>query len=792
MNENTYAKLEYEKIINLLINECSSDLTKEKARELKPSTERMTVEMWQEETTEGVLMRRMEPNIPLGGIIDIRNTLRKIEIGGMPEEFEFLQVMDVLRASRRLRVFLYERKKNYETPHLSNWGSRLVALESIEKMIDSTISPEGLVRDSASNTLFNLRRKMNTLRGKIKEKLDNLLRSEVAQKCLQDNLVTIRSERYVVPVKQEYRSQIQGIVHDQSASGATLFIEPLAVVEINNELRKTQLAERDEVVRILEELSAKLAPYVEDIKNNLEVLTEIDFIFAKARLSESMDALSPKLLDKPAFKIVKGRHPLIAKDKVVPLSVNLGLDYSVIVVTGPNTGGKTVTLKTAGLFVLMHQAGLHLPCDTGSAMGIFKGVYADIGDEQSIEQSLSTFSSHITNIIRILDEVNNKSLVLLDELGAGTDPSEGAALAMAVLEYLKSLDAKIIATTHYGDLKTYAFNEPGVENASVEFDIETLRPTYRLMVGVPGKSNALNIAARLGLKQSVINHARSYVSKEEHDVTDLIQSLESSNILAEKKQQKAEENLRLAEEELAKLRSERAKLAENNERIKKRAQDEAAQILRRAKDESEQILKEMREIKTQALLDAQSEQKGQELKKKLQDKADSLQTAANQAPKVLENKVTKVTLGQEVYVPRFQTTAEVATLPNKKGELKVTSGIMQMSVNINELQMVEKSKQAPKRDKGSLKLVNTKTVDIKNEIDLRGMTVEEACDLTDKYLDDAYLSSLAQVHIIHGKGTGALRSAITEMLKHHPHVKSYRLGNYNEGGNGITVVELKK
>lgn len=792
MNENTYAKLEYEKIIDLLVNECSADLTKEKARELKPVTERKIVEMWQEETSEGVLMRRMEPNIPLGGIIDIRNVLRKIEIGGMPEEFEFLQIMDVLRASRRLRVFLSERKKNYETPHLSGWGGRLTALEHLEKTIDSTIAPEGMVRDSASNTLFNLRRKMNTLRGRIKEKLDNLLRSETAQKCLQDNLVTIRSERYVVPVKQEYRSQIPGIVHDQSASGATLFIEPLAVVEINNELRKTQLAERDEVIRILEELSAKIAPYVEDIRNNLEVLTEIDFIFAKARLSEKMDAISPKMLDKPAFKIVKGRHPLIAKDKVVPLSVNLGLDYTVIVVTGPNTGGKTVTLKTAGLFVLMHQAGLHLPCEVGSAMGIFKGVYADIGDEQSIEQSLSTFSSHITNIIKILDEVNNKSLVLLDELGAGTDPSEGAALAMAVLEYLKSLDAKIIATTHYGDLKTYAFNEPGVENASVEFDIETLRPTYRLMVGVPGKSNALNIASRLGLKQSIINHARSYVSQEEHDVTDLIQSLESSNILAEKKHQEAEENLRLAEAELAKLRSERAKLAENNERVKKRAQEEAAQIIRRAKDESEQILKEMREIKAQAILDAQSEQKGQELKKKLQDKADSLHAAANQAPKILENKVTKVTIGQEVYVPRFETTAEVVTLPNKKGELKVISGIMQMSVNINELQTVEKTKKAPKRDKGTIRLVNNKTADIKNEIDLRGMTVEEACDLVDKYLDDAYLSSLAQVHIIHGKGTGALRSAISDMLRYHPHVKSYRLGNYNEGGNGITVVELKK
>lgn len=382
--------------------------------------------------------------------------------------------------------------------------------------------------------------------------------------------------------------------------------------------------------------------------------------------------------------------------------------------------------------------------------------------------------------------------MLLDELGAGTDPSEGAALAMATLEYLKSLDAKIIATTHYGDLKTYAFNEPGVENASVEFDIETLRPTYRLMVGVPGKSNALNIASRLGLKQSIVNHARSYISQEEHDVTELIQSLESSNVLAEKKQQEAEENLRLAQAELAKLRTERAKLAENNERIKKRAQEEAAQIIRKAKDESEQILKEMREIKEQALLDAQAEQKGQNLRKKLQDQADDLQSMANQAPKIIENKVTKVTLGQEVYVPRFQTNAEVASLPNKKGELVVVSGIMKMSVNINELQIAEKPKKAPKKDKGTLKLVNNKSIDIKNEIDLRGLLADEACDLVDKYLDDAYLSSLAQVHIIHGKGTGALRSAIGEMLRHHPHVKSYRLGNYNEGGSGITVVELKK
>ncbi len=790
MNETTYAKLEYAKIIDFLADECSSNLAKEKALELKPITDEEQISYWQAETTEGVDMRRLEASIPLGGILDIRQALRKIEIGGMPEAFEFLQIMDVLRASRRLRVFLAERKKNYETPRLSFWGGQLIAFEALEKTIDNIIAPEATVRDSASPALLNLRRKIATLRSRIKEKLDNLLRSENAHKYLQDSLITIRGDRYVVPVKQEYRSQVPGIVHDQSASGATLFVEPMAVVEINNDLRKAQLAERDEVVRILEELSQKLAPYVEDIRHNLEVLAHIDFIFAKARLSEKMDALSPKMLKKPAFNIIKGRHPLIDKNNVVPLTLSLGEDYNVLVITGPNTGGKTVTLKTAGLFVLMHQSGLHVPCEAGSAMGIFKGVYADIGDEQSIEQSLSTFSSHITNIINILDACNNKSLVLLDELGAGTDPTEGAALAVAILEYLKSLDAKIIATTHYGDLKTYAFNEKGVENASVEFDIETLRPTYRLMVGVPGKSNALNIASRLGLKQAVINKAKNFISQEEHDVTDLIQSLETSNILAQQKEQEAEKNLRLVEEELAKLRHERAKLAENNDRIKKRAQEEAAQILRKAREESDEILKELREIKAQAVLDAQAEQKGQNLRKKLQDDAEKLQSKANQAPKVIENKVTSVTIGQEVYVPRFNMNAQVVSLPNKKGELLVESGIMKMTVNLKELQLVEKAEK--KKEKGAVRLVNNKTADIKNEIDLRGMTVEEAYDAVDKYLDDAYLSSLAQVNIIHGKGTGALRTAITDMLRKHPHVQSFRFGNYNEGGNGITVVELKK
>lgn len=787
MNSITLKKLEYEKIIAMLANECSSNLGKAKARNLTPITDFEQIALWQQETSEGVTIRRFEPNIPLGGIVDISRQLRKVEIGGMLEPEEFLQLLDVLGAVKKMNNFLVHRKKTYELPRLEWWGSQLTPQPQLEGAIDDVISPDAAVRDTASDELYSVRRKITTLRNRIKEKLDHIVRSE-GSKYLQEAIVTIRSDRYVVPVKQEYRGQVPGIIHDQSASGATLYIEPMAVVEMNNDLRKAYSKERDEVIKVLTELTAKIAPYVEELSYSLEVLAQIDFIFAKARLSEKMDAVAPELLKEQKLIIKQGRHPLIDAKAVVPLSVTLGENFDSIIITGPNTGGKTVTLKTVGLFVLMHQSGLHIPADYGSQMGIFHSVFADIGDEQSIEQSLSTFSSHMTNIVTILEEIDHRSLVLLDELGAGTDPSEGAALAIAILDYILKKSAKIIATTHYSELKAYAFEEPRVQNASVEFDIETLRPTYRLLVGVPGKSNAFEIALKLGISEKIINNARALVSAEQNDVADLIQSLESSNLAAERQRIEAERKLREAEEQLKDLEAQRAALIQSTDKIKRKAEDEALAIVRQARMESEEILKNLRQMEhTEA---ARAHTSALDLKKKLSAKEDKLTKDVVKGPEVITNRVKSVSIGQDVYIPKFSQQGSVLTKPNVQGDLQVQIGIMKVTVNLKELQMVEKK--AEKKTGGSSKLVNDKTSNIKNEIDLRGLTVDEALDLVDKYLDDAYLSSLAQVHIIHGKGTGALRSAIKEMLRHHPHVKSSRLGGFSEGGDGVTVVELKK
>lgn len=787
MNPLTFRKLEYEKIIDMLVSECSSGLGKRMAQELQPTTESDEVRIWQQETTEGVTVRRMEPNIPLGGLVDLSRQIRKAQIGGMLEPEEFLQLLDVLKACRRMQHFFLERKKTYEIPRLEWWAGQLSLLPELEREIDEVIAPEAMVRDTASSELLSARRKINTLKNKIRERLEHIVRSENSSKYLQDALVTIRNDRYVVPVKQEYRSQIPGIVHDQSSSGATLFIEPMAVVEMNNDLRKAYATERDEVTRILLELSGKVTPYTEDLQYNLDVLAQIDFIFAKARLSEKMNAVEPVLKTTPQLSILKGRHPLIPSKVVVPLTISLGKEFDSVIITGPNTGGKTVTLKTVGLFVLMTQSGLHIPAEVGSEMGIFHGVFADIGDEQSIEQSLSTFSSHMTNIVTILDEIDERSLVLLDELGAGTDPSEGAALAISILDDILHRGSKIIATTHYSELKAYAFDEPRVQNASVEFDVETLRPTYRLLVGVPGKSNAFEIARKLGIHNHIIENARGLISQEEQDVAGLIASLETSNVLAEQKKQEAEDKLQEIQNQLKALEEERAALVASTEKIRRKAQAEALDIVREARQESEEILKELRQMK---LDNAKAQAEAQEKRKKLSAKEEKLAAKVNKGPKVLTNKVSKVKIGQEVYVPKFTQHGTVIALPDKNGNLQLQIGIMKVTVNLDELQQSAKQKETGKIMVH--KISASKTENIKSELDLRGLMVDEALEKVDKYLDDAYLSSLAQVRIIHGKGTGALRSAVRDQLKHHRHVKSFQFASFHEGGDGATVVELKK
>lgn len=787
MNALTLRKLEYDTIRAMLAEECTSGLGRQLAEELEPSTDLGEIAAWQAETTEAVLVRRLEPGVPLGGIADLSLQIRKAQVGGMLEPAELLQLADLLQACRRLSQFFLARKKSYAVPRLEQLAAELTLLPQLEREIDQVVAPDATVRDTASRELLALRRKIGALKNRVREKLEQIVRSESSQKYLQDALVTIRDDRYVVPVKQEYRSQIPGIVHDQSASGATLFVEPMAVVELNNELRKATSAERDEVNRILLELGGRIAPHSRDLEENLRVLGRIDFLFAKARLSARMDGAEPQLTSRPALHILRGRHPLIAAEKVVPLDITLGEDFDAVILTGPNTGGKTVTLKTVGLFVLMSQSGLHLPAEPGSVLGVFHGVYADIGDEQSIEQSLSTFSSHMTNIVRILDQADDSSLVLLDELGAGTDPSEGAALAISILDELLRGGSKILATTHYSELKAYAFNAPRVQNACVEFDVETLRPTYRLLLGVPGKSNAFEIAGRLGLRESIIEQARGLLSREEQDVSELITSLETSNALAERNRQASEAMLAEIEAEKKKLEEERAAVAASAEKIRKQAREEALGIVRAAREESETVLRELRQMQ---LTDAKSQAAAQEKRKQLQAKEDALAAQVQKGPQVFTGKLSKVAPGQEVYVPRFSQYGTVLTQPDKNGSLQVQIGAIKVTVKLEELQRSARRRETGQTSVHQISL--GKAEEIRSELDLRGLPVEEALEKVDKYLDDAYLSSLSSVRIIHGKGTGALRSAVREQLRHHPHVAKYYFADFHEGGDGVTVVELKK
>ncbi|MFZ5942488.1 MAG: endonuclease MutS2 [Bacillota bacterium] len=786
MNNLSLRKLEYDKIKEKLVGECSSSLGKEIAEKIVPVADIEEIKIWQAETTEGVLIRRLEPQIPLGGIIDIRTQLRKAEIGGILEPEELLKTLDILYASRKLKNFLGNKKKQYTTPRMEWWSDRLIILKELEEEVDRIVSPDGEVKDNASSTLLSIRKKITTLQARIKERLESMVRGN--QKYLQDSIITIRGDRYVIPVKQEYKGQIPGIVHDQSASGATLFIEPMAVVEMNNELRKATVDQRNEIIRILTEVSGKISQYVEELRENVTVLAQIDFIFAKARLSEKLDGIEPIISPSQMVNIIRGRHPLINPKEVVPLTVSLGLEFDSLVITGPNTGGKTVTLKTVGLFVLMSQSGLHIPAEVGSTIGVFHKVYSDIGDEQSIEQSLSTFSSHMTNIVGILTNADNKTLVLLDELGAGTDPSEGAALAISILNYLKKSGAKLIATTHYSDLKTYAFTEDRVQNASVEFDIKTLKPTYRLLVGVPGKSNAFEIALRLGLQKSIIEYARGLISKEEQDVSELIQTLEENRLSSEVSKQAAEEKLQAANRMLSSIEEQEVQVQKNADIIIRKAEEEALAIIKKARKESEELLKTIRETAKEEMVRA--EQRALELKKELENKEDALTAKVLKGAKVIGEKPTNLKVGQEVFIPKLNQTATVVTLPNNNEELQVQSGILKINVKLDEVQTIKKKNETQKTGIG--KIVSSKSEAIKNEFDFRGLNVEEAIPAVDKYLDDAYLSGLNQVYLIHGKGTGVLRNAVREMLNKHPHVRTIRSGGFNEGGTGVTVVELKK
>lgn len=784
VDERTLSKLEFDKIVDILKDNCSTKIGKEYAEKITPATDKYIIESWLKETSEAKDILRLNPNFSLGGVRDIRNQLERSALGAILEPDDLLEIADTCGAGRKTKLFFSNLKGSY--PIVMKLGKELNLFKSIETAVNSSITGEGEVADTASDQLYGLRRKIATYQEKTKDKLDSLVRNSHTSKYLQDNIVTIRAGRYVVPVKQEYRSQVPGLIHDQSASGATLFIEPMAVVELNNEIKKLKALEHEEIIKILKEISQLVASFHHDLLSTLEILGKLDLIFAKARLSMLMDGGCPRINSEANIKLIRARHPLIKGD-VVPIEVDLGQNFDAMVITGPNTGGKTVTLKTIGLLTVMALSGLHVPADEGTEIGLFYQIYADIGDEQSIEQSLSTFSSHLVNIIRILQNSKANTLVLLDELGAGTDPAEGAALAMSILEFLQINNVKTVATTHYSELKAFAYSHPRIINASVEFNVETLQPTYRLLMGIPGKSNAFEIARKLGIKEEIVQRAGELLSQEEVQAADLIANLEMNQRVSE--QERDEAVALRAEVELIKKRLEEKEIELHNREIEiiQKAQQESLRIIKETREQSEILYKELK-VTMQAEANKAQQKALTTAKEKIKRMEDRYQSSVPE--KKFGGIVPKtVKVGQMVEIPKLNQKGHVLSKPNESGELYVQAGIMKIMVKLDELRM-PKDADVKLNETRVGELRAEKIRKISSELDLRGKMVDEALEEIDKYIDDAFVAGLSSLRIIHGKGTGALRKAITTHFKRHRQVKSYRLGEFAEGGSGVTVVEL--
>ncbi|WP_274649360.1 endonuclease MutS2 [Paenibacillus humicola] len=778
--------LEYAKIAYLLMQHAATSLGKEAAEAIRPHVGLDEVKRGLQATDEAYKADRLKGNAPFRGVADIKPQLHRSRIGGMLNPAELLQIAETSRGSRRVKRHILQLHEDDPVPLLASIAGQLTEPKPLEDAIFACIDEQAAVMDGASPELAAVRREIRGGEGRIRERLEQMIRSSSVQKMLQDAIVTIRGDRYVIPVKQEYRSHFGGIVHDQSGSGATLFIEPEAIVAMNNKLRELRAAETREIEKILQKLTALTAEYADDLLTDLELLTELDFAFAKGRLAHQMRASLPRMNDRGFIKLRRGRHPLIADDKVVPLDVELGNQNTAIIVTGPNTGGKTVTLKTIGLLSLMAMSGLFVPADDGSQLCVFDAIYADIGDEQSIEQNLSTFSSHLTNIIRILNTMTAKSLVLLDELGAGTDPAEGSALAIAILEHIHRLGCRIVATTHYSELKAYAYNRKGVVNASMEFDVQTLSPTYRLLVGVPGRSNAFAIAERLGLSRTIIDHARGEVSEEDMRVENMIASLEEDRIGAEAERQTAEALRRELEAQRARFEAERRKFDEQKERMLEKAREDAREAVAKARREAEQVIADLRRLAMEEGASVK-EHKLIEARRRLDEAAPERKASGAKKPAA---KPQRIEAGDEVMVHSLGQRGHVVELSG--GGAVVQMGILKMKVELGDLELVKRPEAAKQQQpKQAASLKRTRDENVRMELDLRGANVEEAIVEVDRFLDESFLSGLGQVYIIHGKGTGVLRTGISEFLRRHKHVKSYRLGNYGEGGTGVTVAELK-
>ncbi|MFM1652005.1 endonuclease MutS2 [Brevibacillus sp. B_LB10_24] len=782
--ERVLKTLEYDKVIALLADKASSLLGKERAGNARPFTNIEEVRLAMQATDEASTVLRVKGSVPLGGIRDIRGPVQRARLGSILSPSELLDVASTIFSGRRLKQFLLDVGQTEPLPLLQALAENIEGLREIETEIGRCIDENGEIVDSASPELRSIRQEIRGLEARVRERLEQMIRSSSYQKMLMESIITIRGDRYVIPVKQEYRHVFGGIVHDQSASGATLFIEPEVIVSMNNKLRESRLKEEREVERILLGLTNRVAEVMEPLQGNIEALAELDFIFARALLSAEMKATSPRLNDRGFIRLRKARHPLIARDIVVPIDVELGGSYSAIVITGPNTGGKTVSIKTIGLLSLMAMSGLHIPAEEESEVAVFSSVYADIGDEQSIEQSLSTFSSHLTNIIRILSEMDERSLVLFDELGAGTDPAEGAALAMAILDHVVQCGARLVATTHYSELKAYAYNRDGVINASVEFDVQTLRPTYRLLIGVPGRSNAFAIAKRLGLPEEIIETARGSISEEENQVESMIASLERNTKTAERERKEAEQLRREAEELRKLVQEERERFAEEKNAMLEKAEEEARLAVQLAKEEANSIIRELRgmmadgiEVKEHRLIEA---------KKRLGNAVLPLEREKVSKPAKAVRAV-QLKAGDEVMVTSFGQKGTILEKVSDK-EYLVQIGIMKMKVKREDMNLLQSVKAEPQVQYTAVK---SRRDNVKMELDLRGYNVEDGLLEIDQYLDEALLAGLHSVSIIHGHGTGVLRKAVHEFLRSHRSVKSFRLGGQGEGGVGATIVELK-
>ena len=791
MNEKTLLKLEYDKIIDLLADQASSETGKMRCKSLMPMTDLEDIHTAEEQTAAAFSRIVKKGRLSFSGCYSVEDSMKRLEVGAALSTPELLRISKVLEVAGRAKAYGRHDTVDELADCLDVYFDQLSPLTPLSTEIRRCILSEDEISDDASSTLKHIRRNIENINDKVHSTLSSLVNGSL-RTYLQDQIITMRGDRYCIPVKAEYRSQVNGMIHDQSSTGSTLFIEPMAIVKLNNDLKELYGKEQEEIQVILARLSVDVAEYMDEIRTNYQVLSELDFIFAKGSLALSMNASKPIFNTNGYIHIREGRHPLLNKKTVVPITITLGGEFDLLIITGPNTGGKTVSLKTVGLFTLMGQAGLHIPALDRSELAVFENVYADIGDEQSIEQSLSTFSSHMTNIVSFLRDVDERSLVLFDELGAGTDPTEGAALAIAILSYLHDRSIRTMATTHYSELKVFALSTPGVENACCEFDLETLRPTYHLLIGVPGKSNAFAISSKLGLPDHIIESAKSHLSEQDESFEDLLTDLESSRRTIEKEQAEITAYKREIEKLKRELDKKHEKLDERRERIIQEANEKANAILREAKEVADETMKQFRKFGKENISAAELEKERERLRKQMAKTQSNAKIEPKKPQK--QHKPSDFHLGDSVKVLSMNLKGSVSSLPDAKGNLFVQMGILRSQVHMSDLEIIdeplsETEKQFRRTSTGKVKM--SKSMSVSPEINLLGKTVDEAIAELDKYLDDAYLSHLSPVRIVHGKGTGALRNGIHNYLKRLKYVKSYRLGAFGEGDAGVTIVEFK-